>query len=100
MTASPVKTSSSEGTIKVFLQGSWRISEVLQLKDREALDKVHPADIVGIGGGMVVSRRLVGISYQGFVARLKDALTINSFGKVFTQLMLWLGEIWKVTGDE
>ncbi len=48
---------------------------------------------------MVVSRRPARISYRDFVICLKGALTISFFGKVFTQLMLWLGERWKVTGD-
>lgn len=37
------------------------------------------ADLVGIGGGMVISRQLVGISYQDFITRLKDALPTTSF---------------------
>ncbi len=58
--------------------------EVLVVPKLGALLVVLPllillSDIVGIGGGMVVSRQLVGISYQDFIARLKDALTLNSF---------------------
>jgi len=37
------------------------------------------ADLVGIGGGMVISRQILDISYHDFISRLREALSLQSF---------------------
>ncbi len=37
------------------------------------------ADLVGIGGGMVISRQILDISYHDFISRLREALPLQSF---------------------
>jgi len=37
------------------------------------------ADLVGIGGGMVISRQVLGITFHDFISRLHEALPLRSF---------------------
>ncbi len=58
--------------------------EVLVIPKLWALIIVLPlliflADLVGIGGGMVISRQVLGITFHDFISRLHEALPLRSF---------------------